>query len=75
MAECDLSILGIVGGLPFEDAKSGDVLRQIRFLHSYQLKLVVLSSHENGPFAFQSAFGKIFQTLNVGETLQVPYRD
>jgi AraC-like DNA-binding protein len=73
-----MPILCKVVGMHREDVNSGDIPPQILFLEPFQPKLMAQISHVSTSLtlhAFQSAFGKNYQTLRVGETVQFPQRD
>lgn len=70
-----LPVVGVVGGLHYEDATTEDVQPHIEFLEPRQLKLVALSPHDSSPQAleaFQSAFPEAYQVIQVGERIQFP---
>ena len=70
-----LPVIGVVGGLHYEDASSEDVQPHIQFLQSRQPKLVALSPHDSSTqalAAFEEAFTGLYHTLRVGETLRFP---
>lgn len=68
-------MIGVVGGLHYEEATTEEVQPHIEFLQSRGLKLVALSPHDSSPqalAAFKSAFPHAYQDLAVGIVIQFP---
>jgi 7,8-dihydropterin-6-yl-methyl-4-(beta-D-ribofuranosyl)aminobenzene 5'-phosphate synthase len=68
-------VIGVLGGLHYEEATAEDVQSHIQFLESRQLKLVALSPHDSSPealAAFRLAFPDAYQDLMVGSVIQFP---
>lgn len=69
------SVIGVVGGLHYENFSAEDIRPHIEFLAPRQPKLVALSPHDSSPEAlqaFQSAFPKAYRFVRVGEAIQFP---
>lgn len=70
-----LPVIGVVGGLHYEEASADDVQAHIQFLQARQPKLVSLSPHDSSPqalAAFEKAFTGSYHALRVGETIRFP---
>ena len=68
-------VVGVVGGLHYEQATAEEVQPHIEFLQSRGLSLVALSPHDSSPqalAAFKSAFPHAYQDLAVGSVIQFP---
>ena len=68
-------VIGVVGGLHYEQASQEKLQPHIQFLESRQPKLVALSPHDSSPEvlkAFETAFPDAYQFVHVGETIQFP---
>jgi 7,8-dihydropterin-6-yl-methyl-4-(beta-D-ribofuranosyl)aminobenzene 5'-phosphate synthase len=69
------SVIGVIGGLHYEDATAADVQPHIQFLQTRQLKLIALSPHDSSLqalAAFKVAFPEVYQDLRVGNVIQFP---
>jgi 7,8-dihydropterin-6-yl-methyl-4-(beta-D-ribofuranosyl)aminobenzene 5'-phosphate synthase len=69
------SVIGVIGGLHYEEATAADVQPHIQFLQSRQLQLVALSPHDSSPqalAAFKLAFREAYHELMVGNLIQFP---
>jgi len=68
-------VVGVVGGLHYQNAAVDELQPQIAFLQSRQPGLVALSPHDSSPealSAFERAFPDAYSTLKVGEPIQFP---
>ena len=68
-------VVGVVGGLHYENISTEDVQPHIQFLETRQPKLIALSPHDSSPEAldaFQSAFSEAYRFIKVGEAIQFP---
>jgi 7,8-dihydropterin-6-yl-methyl-4-(beta-D-ribofuranosyl)aminobenzene 5'-phosphate synthase len=68
-------VIGIVGGLHYENATTEAAQPHIEFLLPRGLRLVALSPHDSSPQAleaFRSAFPQTYQDLRVGTAIQFP---
>lgn len=66
-------VIGIVGGLHYENATAEEVRPHIEFLQSRGLRLVALSPHDSSPEAleaFKAAFPQAYQELRVGTVIE-----
>ena len=71
----DLPVIGVVGGLHYEDQTAADVAAPIEFLASRNPQLVALSPHDSSPEAieaFRTAFPQAYQDIAVGVPIQFP---
>ncbi len=68
-------VVGIVGGLHYENTTTEEVQSHIEFLLPRSLRLVALSPHDSSPQAleaFESAFPGAYQDLQVGTEIRFP---
>lgn len=68
-------VIGVVGGLHYEEVSTEAVQPYIEFLKPRQPKLIALSPHDSSAEAlevFQSSFPEEYQSIKVGETIQFP---
>ena len=68
-------VIGVVGGLHYEQLSTDEVQSDIQFLETRRPKLIALSPHDSSLEAleaFQSAFSEAYQSIRVGETIQFP---
>ena len=68
-------VIGLVGGLHYEQLSTDEVQSDIQFLKTRRPKLIALSPHDSSLEsleAFQSAFSEAYQSIRVGETIQFP---
>lgn len=68
-------VVGIVGGLHYQDMDSQALQSHIQFLQSRNPVLVALSPHDSGPeaiAAWQAAFPDTYQSVRLGEAIQFP---
>jgi 7,8-dihydropterin-6-yl-methyl-4-(beta-D-ribofuranosyl)aminobenzene 5'-phosphate synthase len=68
-------VIGVVGGLHYEQLSTDEVQSDIQFLKTRRPKLIALSPHDSSLEAleaFQSAFSEAYQSIRVGETIQFP---
>jgi 7,8-dihydropterin-6-yl-methyl-4-(beta-D-ribofuranosyl)aminobenzene 5'-phosphate synthase len=68
-------VIGIVGGLHYENATTREVQPHIEYLLSRGLRLVALSTHDSSPQAleaFRAAFPQSYQELMVGTVIEFP---
>ncbi|HSL43454.1 MAG TPA: MBL fold metallo-hydrolase [Anaerolineales bacterium] len=68
-------VVGVVGGLHYEQIGTEAVQPHIQFLAPRQPKLIALSPHDSSPEAldaFQSAFSGAYRFIKVGESIQFP---
>jgi len=70
-----LPVIGVVGGLHYENTSAEEVQPHIQFLQARQTKLVALSPHDSSPqalAAFEQAFPGSYRTISVGQPIQFP---
>jgi metal-dependent hydrolase (beta-lactamase superfamily II) len=70
----DEPIVGIVGGLHYENAEAQAVQPDIQRLRALQLQLIALSPHDSEAAArqaFGDAFPEIYQDVMVGRPIQL----
>jgi 7,8-dihydropterin-6-yl-methyl-4-(beta-D-ribofuranosyl)aminobenzene 5'-phosphate synthase len=68
-------VIGIVGGLHYENATTEEVQPHIEYLQPRGLRLVALSPHDSSPQAleaFRAAFPQSYQELMVGTVIAFP---
>ncbi len=71
----DLPVVGVIGGLHYENQTAADVVAPIEFLASRNLKLVALSPHDSSPEvieAFEHEFPGKYHRLQIGDAIQFP---
>jgi len=69
------AVVGVVGGLHYENAHAEDVQPHIQFLQARPIELIALSPHDSGPeamAAFEKAFPGAYHRLAVGEAIHLP---
>jgi 7,8-dihydropterin-6-yl-methyl-4-(beta-D-ribofuranosyl)aminobenzene 5'-phosphate synthase len=70
-----LPVVGVVGGLHYENFTQEDSQLKIQFLTERQPQLVALSPHDSSVEAieaFQAAFPEQYRAIRVGEAIQFP---
>ena len=68
-------VIGVVGGLHYEQSSPEKLQPHIQFLELRQPKLVALSPHDSSPEvlrAIEAAFPDAYQFVRVGQTIQFP---
>ena len=68
-------VVGVIGGLHYEDTSAEDLQPHIHFLQTRQPKLIALSPHDSNSLVletFKNAFPDAYQPLAVGEIIQFP---
>lgn len=68
-------VVGVIGGLHYEQISTEDVQPHIQFLAPRQPGLIALSPHDSSPQAleaFETAFSEAYQPLRVGESIRFP---
>ena len=71
-AAFDAPVVGVVGGLHYEDKSPAFVNVSIAYLKTLQPQLVALSPHDSTPAniqAFREAFPTSYQTVEVGRPI------
>ena len=70
-----MPVVGVVGGLHYENIAPEALNAHIQFLQSRSIRLAALSPHDSSAQAmdaFQAAFADGYHTLRVGEAVQFP---
>lgn len=73
-AVLDAPVVGVVGGLHYEEAGAAALQPHVEFLQALHPELVALSSHDSGPGVrqeFRERFGEIYRDIVVGEPISV----
>ena len=68
-------VIGMVGGLHYENINPEELQTHIQFLQPRQPKLIALSPHDSSPqaiAAFKESFPDAYQAISVGKTIQYP---
>ena len=68
-------VIGMVGGLHYENINPEELQTHIQFLQPRQPKLIALSPHDSSPqaiAAFKESFPGAYQAISVGKTIQYP---
>ena len=72
-AVLDAPVVGVIGGLHYEDADATALQPHIEFLQALQPELVALSPHDSGAGVrqeFQEQFGVVYWDIAVGEPIR-----
>ena len=70
-------VIGVVGGLHYEEKAAADLQGEIQFLRERRPQLVALSPHDDGlaaRAAFQAAFPAAYQAIAVGREIRLDGR-
>jgi 7,8-dihydropterin-6-yl-methyl-4-(beta-D-ribofuranosyl)aminobenzene 5'-phosphate synthase len=73
-APFDEPIVGIVGGLHYENMSADEVLPHIRYLQELKPQLVALSPHDSSAAAigaFRDAFPDVYRDIEVGHPIKI----
>jgi 7,8-dihydropterin-6-yl-methyl-4-(beta-D-ribofuranosyl)aminobenzene 5'-phosphate synthase len=69
------TVVGVVGGLHYENMQAEAVRSHIQFLQSRPIEIIALSAHDSSPealAAFEKAFPGAYHRLAVGEAIHIP---